>query len=173
MDKKYYRQKAKEIRAKLDISTISEIITDKIRGLTFYMTAKNVMLYYPKDNELNLLSLADDNKVFYLPRLDGPNMLACPWKMGDKLTLSKYNILEPCTSPVDVDEIDLIIMPGLCADKNKNRLGYGKGCYDFFLETGRARTVFALPDELVFEILPFEEHDKKVDIIVTEKQVIF
>ncbi len=172
MDKAEYRKKAKKIRKELDIDGISLRIQEKIQQMSSYIEAKDVMLYYPKEGELNLLGLAGDKKDFYLPRLDNTDILPCPWKCGDTLCLSRYKILEPYTEPVSAGDIDLIILPGLCADKNKNRLGYGKGCYDRFLEKCKAATIFAVPDELIFDAIPVEIFDKKADVIVSQCRII-
>lgn len=41
-----------------------------------YKQAKNIMLFYPMKNEVNLLELLQDNsKTFYLPKVDGKNLL--------------------------------------------------------------------------------------------------
>ena len=172
MDKKEYRQKAKAIRAGLDIKRLSAVIQDKIRTVSAYIEAEDVLLYYPKAGELDLLGLIEDNKNFYLPRMTEDDIVLCPWQYGDKLLLSKYNIYEPLSEPVDFKKIDLIILPGLCADKNKNRLGYGKGCYDRVLEKSPGPTIFAVPDELIFENIPVDEYDKKADILVSQSMIM-
>lgn len=173
MDKTDYRKKSREIRKNLDIDAISLIIQGKIRELEVYKSAKNIMLYYPKKGELDLLTLADDKKNFYLPRLENMEIVPCPWKQNDSLCLSSYKIWEPCTEPVPVEDIDLILIPGLCADIHKNRLGYGKGCYDRFLNKCRSFTIFAVPDELIFESVPVENFDKKVNIVISQHRVIY
>ena len=49
----------------------------------------------------------------------------------NELTIGKYNILEPISSKaVDIKYLDFIIVPCLAIDKNKKRIGYGKGYYD-------------------------------------------
>ncbi len=172
MNKKEYREKSKIIRAGLDIDKISVLIVKQIRNTSVYINSNNVMLYYPKNGELNLLSLSSDNKNFYLPRIVGEDIVPCSWCDSDELVLSKYNTFEPQRESAACECIDLIILPGLCADKNKNRLGYGKGCYDRFLEKCAAATIFAVPQKLLFDSIPAEFHDKKADIIITENAVI-
>lgn len=45
-----------------------------------------------------------------------------------------WHVPEPMNAPLFADiDIDLIVMPLLCFDKQGNRVGYGKGCYDKFL----------------------------------------
>ena len=68
MKKKELRITAKEIRKSLDIATVSKNIVAKILELDIYKSAKNVMIFYPLKDEIDLLKLAEDNdKNFYLP----------------------------------------------------------------------------------------------------------
>ena len=61
---------AKNIRQSLDIVKISKNICDIIRNQEVYKTANKVMIFYPLDNEINLLALLEDDKQFYLPRVN-------------------------------------------------------------------------------------------------------
>ena len=95
------RKKAKCIRKSLSIAEKSKIAIEKIRGNTLYIPAKNVLIYYPLRYELNLLALLDDEKNFYLPRVCGENLQICPFKKGDKLVASSFNICEPCSNSIN------------------------------------------------------------------------
>lgn len=68
---------------------------------------------------------------------------------------------------------DVIIMPVLAFDKNLNRLGYGGGWYDRFLEhqTNSLKIGLAFHCQRV-EAVPVHSHDIRMDIVVTERVVI-
>ena len=172
MDKIITRNCAKFIRSKLNMYGISKCLTERIAELDEFQQDQTVMLYYPKEDELDLTELYTEKKEFFLPRIEKGKILVCPWDFGDKLTKSSFNVYEPLTEPVDPQILDLIIMPGLCADVNKNRIGYGKGCYDEFLTYCNAKTIFALPDELLFNSVPTAIHDIKPEIIITPTKII-
>lgn len=173
MDKKTsLRLKAKQIRNNLDINHISSILCKKIRELDIYKKSKNVMIYIPLENEIKLFELLEDNKNFFLPRMNGKNLECCPYKKGDRLNIAKYNILEPISECVTCPKLDLIIVPALAADKNGNRLGYGGGFYDRFLKTGNWKTLTALPKELIFDKIPSEEFDVKIDYVITNEGLL-
>ena len=161
------RIKAKTIRKGLDIKNISKKLCEKILDMPEYQKAKNVMIFYPLVDEIDLLSLASDKKNFYLPRVKDDDIEVCPYKNGDELVIGKYNILEPKNDTVSPDVLDLVIVPAIMADKNNNRLGYGKGYYDRFLNKVTATILLPLPKELIVENLPVEPFDKKVDVVVT------
>lgn len=173
MDKKIsLRLKAKEIRNSLDIDNISNILIEKIRHLDIYKYSKNVMIFYPLKNEINLLKLLDDNKNFFLPRMNGKTLECCPYKKNDRLKTVKFNIKEPETECVECPNLDLVITPALAVDKKGNRLGYGGGFYDRFLSKINSKTLTPLPKELVFDNVPSEKFDIKIDYIITDVEFI-
>lgn len=161
------RIKAKSIRKYLNISKISSLAVSKIRDVDIYKEARNVLIFYPMRYEIDLLALLDDNKNFYLPKVCGQNIFICPFKRGDKLEKSCFNVNEPCTSPVDPNVLDLIIVPALMVDKRGFRLGYGGGFYDRFLsDNPLIKTIAPIPKELFVEELPVENFDRKIDYIL-------
>lgn len=132
-----------------------------------YKQAKNIMIFYPMKNEVNLLELLkDSSKTFFLPKIDGKNLLCCEYKKGDELCESCFKTLEPLTKSVNKNQIDLVIVPALCCDKSNYRLGYGGGFYDRFLEDFKGKTIVCLPKELVVENIYPEEFDIPVDLVV-------
>ena len=54
-----------------------------------------------------------------------------PWKKNDVLFVNKFGMLEPIKTKAKIP--DVILVPMLAFDKNKYRLGYGKGFYDRYL----------------------------------------
>lgn len=193
MDKQSLRKKAKEIRRGLDIEALSAGFVAQIREMPEFQRAKNVLLYYPLEYELNLLGLCDCEKSFYLPRIDGENLLICPFECrirqrsrvrlavqrggkrrrtafecGCELRKSAFKTLEPCSEPVEPEVIDFAIIPCLMADKRGFRLGYGGGFYDRFIPSLREDCVkiAAVPQELFVDELPVEKFDYRVDLVV-------
>jgi 5-formyltetrahydrofolate cyclo-ligase len=77
--------------------------------------------------------------------------------------------------PVAFEEIDLVVTPALGFDKKGNRLGRGGSFYDRFFantELKATRCGFGFAEQLV-ETIPVAEHDEPVDILVTEKEIIY
>lgn len=90
-----------------------------------------------------------------------------------------YGIMEPgCgerVSPEGGNDRIEILIPGLCFDLEKNRIGYGGGYYDRYLaQFDRKRFhVTALAYEYqIFEVIPTDEYDSKVDLVITENRWI-
>lgn len=166
------RKHAKKLRSSLDIKNISEKIVEKIIELEIYQKAKHVLLFYPIGHEVDLRGLLKDNdKNFYLPKVNGNKLLICPYTVGDELRISTFKTEEPTSMPIeDTSIIDVVFVPALLTDKHKNRLGYGGGFYDRFLSIQSSRTakIVAIPSALTVDEIPLDDFDEKVDIIITE-----
>ena len=166
--KKELRIWAKEVRNSLDMEKISLELARKLSITDEYKNAENIMLFYPKENEVNLLSLLQDkSKNFYLPKIEEENLLCCPFSDGDNLCLSCFNTQEPLTEACKKDLIDLVIVPALACDKNNYRLGYGGGFYDKFLKDIKAVKIVCIPKELIIETIYPENFDIKMNKIIT------
>lgn len=164
---------AKNIRKSLNMREISLLISDRVRSLDCYKSAEHVLIFYPLEHEVNLLSLLDGDKQFYLPRVKGSRIEVCPYAKGDELKPSEFKVLEPVNDSVSPNVPDLVLIPALAVDNNFNRLGYGGGYYDRFLDGISALKLVVIPDELVVDNLPVEEFDKQCDGFITQKKASF
>lgn len=174
LSKEELREKAKQIRSLLHMNKISDKIVENINAFDLYQNAKNVMIFYPLQDEVNLLGLLDskiaEDKNFYLPKVQGENLVVCPYKKGDKLVESKFKTKEPTTKPVDLSVLDMIFVPALMVDKKFHRLGYGKGFYDKFLSTlpQEVLRVAPIPSLLIKDELPSEDFDSPIHVFIDE-----
>ena len=167
-NKNELRKWAKEKRKSLDIDNISIELVKLLKNTEEYKQAKNIMIFYPLKNEINLLSLLDDKtKNFYLPKINGKSLLCCHYKKNIKLCESYFGTQEPDTKPTPKTTIDLVIIPALCCDVKNYRLGYGKGYYDKFLINCNAKKLVCIPKELIINTVFPEEHDIPADLILS------
>lgn len=91
----------------------------------------------------------------------------------DELEANQWGVREPdILRPIDISEFDLIVVPMAAADRQCNRLGYGKGYYDRFLEQTQAFKTGLIFQDFLFDEIPVEEFDIKLDMIITEEEVI-
>ena len=169
MQKEQLRKWAKEERKKLDIETLSLILTEKLKATKEYQQAENVMIFYPLKDEVNLLNLLNDkDKSFYLPKIKNNNLLCCSYKNGEELCESCFKTKEPNTEPSDKNILDLIIVPALAVDKDGYRLGYGGGFYDRFLKDIKAIKLVCISKKLILNSVFPEKHDIKMDKIISD-----
>ena len=175
-DKNFYRKKCKLTRAVLDSSDCSKKIVEIIQKWDVFIQAKNVMLFYPFNNEISLLDLIDDHsKSFYFPTITDELMCPVKYDKNKGFCIGKYGIKEPVGDRInDFSILNLIFVPALGADSSGFRIGYGKGYYDRFLKKINNACVKAIPihSNLVFTSLPNEPHDIACDFIITEKQIL-
>ena len=92
-----------------------------------------------------------------------------------ELNVDNYGILEPIS--VDKEKIasdfDTIVMPGVAFDKEGNRIGYGGGYYDKYLEKTSSKQKIALAyEEQILEKIETDYHDIKVDFIINTEKII-
>lgn len=118
-------------------------------------------------------------KKVLLPKVDvtKSRLVLCEINDIGELSPGYMGILEPNLGPErsrTVDDADIVILPGVVFDFSGNRLGYGRGYYDKLL-SGRKKIApilaLAYAEQLV-ERIPVEEHDVRVNIIVTDIGVI-
>ena len=168
INKQQLRKWAKEERKKLDIDLLSQKLVGKLQETEEYAQAKNIMIFYPLQYEVNLLALLKDKtKTFYLPKISDNNLLCCPYSEGEELCESCFKTKEPLTEKVSKDLIDLVIVPALAVDRNNYRLGYGGGFYDRFLADGvNVKKLVCISSSLVVDTVYPESHDVKIDKIV-------
>ena len=162
------RRWAKTLRASLDMKSISAELVEKLFQSEEYNRARNIMIFYPKDNEVNLLPILEDKtKMFYLPRIDGDSLQCCPFTEDTILSDSVFNTKEPLTEECNPNLMDLIIVPALVCDRNNYRLGYGRGFYDRFLQDLKAVKIVCIPGELIVETICPDKFDIRMDKIIS------
>jgi len=100
-----------------------------------------------------------------------------PYEGPDGLWGGAYGILEPTGDPLpseQLPEAELIIVPGLAANTQGDRLGRGGGWYDRALvHASQSAPIWVLlnSDE-VLDIIPVQEWDRRVDVLVTPEEML-
>ncbi len=163
---------------------LSQTIVDRFVALPEYQRAKTVMFYVDVRSEVRTrhyfaTALTHGKRIVVPYCVDGELELFHLESM-DELSVGMYKILEPredlrtvATKRIAVEELDLIMVPGVAFDRRGGRTGHGKGYYDKLLEHCRADTpLVALAFECqMFPEIPMQEHDIFMDKVVTEAAV--
>ena len=140
----------------------------------------NVSIYYPASFEANVLKLFEAEIIsklkILLPVLKKNNeMHFHEWEKNNVLQINKFGMLEPVMLSNHVIP-DIMLVPLLAYDNLNNRLGYGGGFYDRYLERiEKKKKVIKIGCAFSFQKinkLPIEDYDKKLDLIITEKKII-
>ena len=95
------------------------------------------------------------------------------WCIDDLLLVNKYGIPEPVTSNKVYP--DILFVPLVAFDKKLNRLGYGGGFYDRYIQKiSKIKKIVKVGLAFSFQKLkniPTNKYDKKLDLIITEKEI--
>ena len=176
MNKSEIRNKIIKIRKKkfnkdLKINLGKFISFLKINKLNF----KSVGGYYPSNYEIDDLDILDLlEKNFFkvsLPIIKKNNQMNFyKWSRNDPLKINKFGIPEPLSSKVFYP--DILLVPLVAYDSSLNRLGYGGGYYDRYIEKlDKIKKVIKIGLAFSFQkisSIPTNKYDKKLDFIVTE-----
>ena len=129
-----------------------------------------VALFAPLADEIQLLPLVEKLSCrVVLPRVEGDDMEFYDYDSG-AMQIGSFGIVEPQgVEPVEAEQIDLMVVPGVAFTAAGDRLGRGKGYYDRYLsrEGFRAFCVGVCYEHQVVESLPVEPHDKAMDEVVS------
>lgn len=139
-----------------------------------FMMSDRILMYHSLPDEISTIDFLDRwsaSKHFFLPRVNGVNLDILPFDRAS-LRLGAFQIEEPQgDDTADVDDIDMIIVPGVAYDRKGNRVGRGKGYYDRLLKGTKALKVGVAYDFQLVDEIDAEPHDVKVDVIITDRGI--
>jgi len=189
------REKKQEIRDEMTrliaecppdtLAAKTKAIEERVFEFANYLEARIALLYTPVAPEVNTMEIIKRSylysKIIVLPAFDPQNFQMTLMKVDDPekdLVAGPRGNLEPNAKRckvVPIDCLDIAIIPGVAMDEKGGRVGSGKGYYDRLIPdlpitTRKVGLVF---EDQVIPMVPMESHDKHVDIVVTEKRIIY
>jgi len=178
--KSQIRKKILKIRENTNIKNI-KIDFNKIIKLfkKEKITKKNIGGYYPVNFELDdlgiLKELEKKNFNISLPKIKKNfDMDFYKWSFNEPLKINKYGIPEQDSKMLVYP--DILLIPLVAFDKRLNRLGYGGGYYDRFIERlVKKKKIVKIGLALSFQKInnvPINKYDQKLDYIVTNEYVL-
>ena len=174
-------------RDRLSFSTMSYLskkITDSFRKLEEYKSSRMPFIYVSFRSEVDTHQLIrerlNSGLEVAIPKTDVTNRrletyLLNDWEKG--LRPGAYGILEPdvkVASLIRPSQIDMVVVPGSVFDRQCGRYGYGGGYFDRFLsiEAPQALRIGLAFSLQVLPEIPLKTHDQRMDIIVTENEIL-
>jgi 5-formyltetrahydrofolate cyclo-ligase len=110
-------------------------------------------------------------KTLAYPRVKNDGLEFVDVQSLTELAVGAFGVLEPQGAKlVPVEELDIVVVPGVAFDRTGHRLGYGRGFYDRALSACRKDSVkvgFAYDSQLLDE-LPSAKHDQRLSALMTE-----
>ena len=150
-------------------------VFEKIEALPEFINAHNIMIYWSMPDELpthNFIIRWSKKKTMLLPVVKGEDMLIKPFSTKEELKQGSLGIWEPDTQKEYLNSIDLVIVPGVAFDRDKSRLGRGKGYYDRYFINKRIVKIGVCFDFHLLESIPIDSFDIKMDKDVTQSILI-
>jgi 5-formyltetrahydrofolate cyclo-ligase len=183
--KKKIRQELLIKRNKLsifDIKNKSKIIQNKLFEIPEYKKANTILFYISYKKEVDTHDMIKKSiligKNVIVPISDTKNKKLILSKLNnwENLGISTYNILEPKEEYINetsIENIDLIIVPGIGFDIQGYRIGHGLGYFDKLLNKSIKSNIIGIAfEQQIIKKIPIEKHDISVEKIITEKRII-
>ncbi len=160
---------------------LSKVIQERLLSLNEFKASSIVGCYSAIGSEVDTSIIAlqalIQGKVLAYPKVlnNGSMEFRAVRDIALDLALGRYSILEPLES-CELVEPDLLILPGIVWDEHGYRIGYGKGYYDRYINLmldAKPRCIGLAYDMQVLSSIPHTLNDARVDIIVTEKRIVY
>lgn len=163
----------------------TQAVEDRLFEFANFLESNIALLYMNTATEVatrNIIKRAlEYNKIVVLPvfNMEKHRMgLMKVDNLENQLKQGPRGVLEPDTAKckkVPIDCIDIAIIPGIAFDEKGARIGTGMGFYDRLipkLPITTRKVALSFEDQLIQQV-PMEHHDKHIDIIITDKRIIY
>ena len=163
-----------------DINKKSDLI---IKNLASYIeNIQNIMIFMDMKTEVKITKLLElyPKKNFFISKITNSKNREMKINKYNKneLILHKFGYYESSSNDFYDEEIlDVVIVPALAFDSKKNRIGFGGGYYDTFLEKVKKKNnkvlfIGVCYDFQIIDSVPTEKHDVTLDFVVSESKII-
>ncbi len=167
-------KKKRSYMLKSEVEAYSRVIIEKLKSLDFVFDNDKFLIYKDFKNEVKTNSIIDYllklGKTIAHPITIGENMIAAIPRGSETLhdgfgvEIPKDYLIMECP--------EVIFVPLVACDENKNRLGFGKGYYDRYMSGKNTLKIGLCYDFQVVDVIVANSWDVPLDIIVTEKRII-
>ena len=182
-DKITLRKALRQQRAQLtreQVTAASEAVARQILACDAFCKAKSVMgfLAFGKELSVDLVleaALAQGKTVAVPHIVSDTGFVPVRLKHLQDFELDRYGIrsVRPPLEIIKPEAFDLVLVPGVAFGMDGSRMGMGAGYYDRFLPQANKAVVMGVAyDFLLQSSLPSDEHDVKMQCIVSESGII-
>ena len=154
----------------------SKKIISKLMKTKMILEAKSIGCYYSIGSEVQTIELIthllEEKKTVSLPAISNGIMSFRKIEDLTKLEKGEFDIPEPKDNAPIEENQDVVIIPCVGLDNKGNRIGYGAGFYDKYLEKGNFIKIALSYSKQIVKTIPISEGDVKMNWIITEKDVL-
>ena len=181
-NKLFLRQLFKKYRSELTDNEVKDLNRSVFKNFIKMDLLKKTHYHIYLSNSLNkeveteelIKLLFQKNKRVYVPKIMGKNLIHIEINKDTKYSENQFSIREPAsTNKSDPKIFDVVFIPLLAFDKSGERVGYGGGYYDRFLGNTQKNVLKVGLSffEPIDKILNIEEHDRRLDHVITPNKV--
>ncbi len=154
----------------------SEKLCANLKAQSFFQSARSILFFASLPEEPDLWPLVNETlagkKMAALPCFDADNQTYVPRHLKDihvEILSGKFGIREPASTciAIPLDDLDVVLVPGVAFSLDGHRLGRGKGFYDRLLENFNGKKIGIAFDEQIVDAIPVEKNDVIMDLILT------
>jgi len=186
LQKKHHLRAAAHLRRlhQQDGDRLSRVIFERLARLPQYAGARTVLCYVSFRSEVSthafLAQMWADGKRVVVPYCVAKHLELFCLSSFDDLVPGTLGILEPKPElreqdhrRAQVQELELLVIPGLALDRQGGRVGYGKGYFDRLLPGARPDALLAAVafECQLFDAVPMQPYDVRVDAVITETAI--
>ncbi len=158
------------------IKIASSKIQDNLRKIGFYRNARIIGGYHSVGSEVRthdiLQEILNAGKELSLPKVEKDNLVFKKISSFSDLEVGNFSVMEPKERCEDVKKFEVMLVPAIALTREGYRLGYGFGYYDRYLHDKRSKKIALSYAKQVVKSIPHDNHDVKVDCIVTEDEIM-
>ncbi len=158
------------------IKITSKQIQDNLRKVDFFRSAKSIGAYYSIGSEVRtqdiLQEILNAGKELALPKVVKNDLVFKKISGFSDLEQGNFSVMEPKDKCESIKNLDVVIVPSIALTRDGFRLGYGFGYFDRFLHSKKLKTISLSYAKQIVKSFPRNDHDIKINCIVTEDEVI-
>ncbi|MCP3925418.1 MAG: 5-formyltetrahydrofolate cyclo-ligase [Desulfobacterales bacterium] len=160
-------------------------IEERLFDFANFLEAQTALLYVPRNYEVDTTGIINRSlntkKSIVLPSISTELQINSMFKITnlEANLIPSYNGLKvpdpaKCKS-VNLNDINIAIIPGICFDEKGGRVGTGDKYYNKFIPklSSTIRKVALCFEEQLVQQVPSEFRNKNLDIIITDKRIVY
>lgn len=178
-EKQTLRARVAELKKSYTPEALQTLSADVLRHAEqseAFRQAACIALYHAIPGEVQTAAFIEKwyrKKEIALPIVTGNELKLFLYRGKEALRQGAFGIWEPdgCCPETDEKAIGCILVPGIAFDRAHNRMGRGKGYYDRLLQTVAAPKIGLAFHFQVFDRVPVDSFDRKMDYIATDREL--
>lgn len=153
-------------------------ICERLHENKWYENTDTLLVYASIQSEVCLEHLIQrawqEQKQVYFPRVKGEDMDFFLVRSKEELLEGSFHVMEPTGNKCFLSEQPApILVPAVSFSRTGERIGYGKGYYDRYLcRFPNLVRIGICHEEQMVDYIPSGPHDKPMDAIVTQNEII-